>query len=75
MPWVLRVFTPYRLAGRLMLMSSYLHVAFMLAGGTTTSVTKWSDKFNFNKHNNWQGCTHSQVSKIVYVLQLLAVII
>ena len=45
----------HKMAGRLMIVASYAHVVCMLAGGTTTDLTKWSDQFNFNKHNNWPG--------------------
>mmetsp|Transcript_2967 Transcript_2967/g.6664 ORF Transcript_2967/g.6664 Transcript_2967/m.6664 type:complete len:495 (-) Transcript_2967:145-1629(-) len=45
----------HKMAGRLLIVASYAHVICMLAGGTTTEVTKWSDQFNFNKHNNFAG--------------------
>ena len=45
----------HKMAGRLMVLFSYLHVICMLAGGTESSTVKWSNALNMDAHNNWPG--------------------
>ena len=45
----------HKMVGRLMVFFSYLHVVFMLAGGTESATVRWDSKFDINSHNNWPG--------------------